>query len=1180
MLKYKLPVLPVLIILLFVSCTITPEETEEKELSPVVSEIQSPVISDITVVNDEENPSITVRWEPVDNATYYVFEYESATDYLSGEKDFISRTVHSNSFKIDSTLFTNTSDMRYVFRVKAAYKPSSSRSTIYSKDSEIREAVVVNTFSMSPIIQDNELRVYSSFPKIKSVLKSGNITDPAVRYYSIEDGEAVLLDSNVLTLSSAETKTIRGELVVDGKTVALKEVTVKNSADYYPSHLISLKAGTNEEESISLTWSAPPVNNGLEDNNPEVRFYIERKEEDKDGWLTLSSDYIEGETEGGTYTFSDTTPESGKDYIYRVITQYILIVDGSAVTFDEKKENALESNVAFIRDREVRSFILTPKVGFDGEPAEGKADYIVYLEWEPYHEMSDDMEYLVTRWDFDSITFVDGTPTDENSGSTKYEVIYRGTNTEYLDSFTLTKDENTHARSYTYFIQLIKKNASSSDNPMTQSKKEDKDGNLIDGIIKTNPRIKEISYISSFSATSGENGLSDRIELSWTYNEDDISSIGLDINKLSVHILKKSSSDTTYQDIFSESTRGVEGTSYSDTDVECDTSYSYILLPYYDDEKSGYNGCQSAESDKIAYGSILDSVENITASINESASSINVEWDKVENAEGYAVYSRVKGESGWTENIRIENPDETSASLSTGFIPGTRYEITVSTIDRRGSAKPSDKNRAEGEILGAVKDVKATGESDIRKDSILLTWSEVENATAYIVSVYDDEGESVFTETLPSKKGTSYTLEAGSAAITEYSTTHSYALSRKYYFTVTPLVGQTTPLVEAEKVSGWWVMPPKNVRATKAEYRDLVIISWDSVPSAAGYKIYRRPYGESGEWTLMAYSNELAASFSFKGTETVSLYEYSISTVMGSLESRIQNYFEDDTTWSGYKKNVGTPLVNPTNVYGTICSSNTVKVTFTVPAFVESFKIQSNGTEAQIFSIFSSTTKREGEAGWSSYKDGIFTCYVTKPLIELNPELEISVKSYNGNAPLETNNTSFGYSLDIVPTPDSINSYEIVNLANSVLKSAMAEVNTAFHNDWWLALDKQQSYQTQQIKALSCRGLKSTPDDTASITLTEYYGSSTQISVSGEIGVYPDTGYNDLAGYLGDDPPLYITSSPGGNKTITITLPYTLGTATVTYNNVYVDGSKGSYSVTYNGRTETVDPEQVSVLPY
>ncbi len=848
------------------------------------------------------------------------------------------------------------------------------------------------------------------------------------------------------------------------------------------------------------------------------------------------------------------------------------------ITFDENKDNALVSDRAYIQDREVKSFILTPGKGFSGEPVSGDATYEVAMKWEAYHTLPEGMEYIVTRWDFDLITFVDGKATDESGTKEKYIEVYRGRDLGISHTFTLTEEENKSAHNYVYYLQIAPVK-SSSDNPMTQAKEKDADGNLKDGIIKTNPSIKEVSFISSISATDGDKALSDSIVLNWTYNEESITAAGLDVTKVSVHILKRTSTDATYTDI-SEGTSGVSGTSYTDEDVESDNTYNYILKPYYNDSTSPYNGAQSTETDKRATGSLLGTVKEIEATINTSNTSIDVSWSKVENAHGYVVYYREKGTADWTEGAVIESADTTVCTLSSNLTAGTRYIFTVSAVDNNKKAKASESITAEGEILGGVKGLKATGDSDIKSDSIVLTWDEVENATSYFVSIYDDEGTNFFNETV---HGTTYTLSATSDIIKAYSTAHEYALSRKYSFTVIPMVGSMKPLSEPTKVTGYWVMPPKNITATKAQYRDLVILSWESVLSAKGYRVYRREYNSDDDWTFVSFSTETTASLGFDGTEKISVYEYSVSTVIGTQESPLQQYFEDDTNYAGYKANVGAPLLNPMDVYGALCGNNIVKLSFTVPEFVDSFKVTPNGRDTQTFTLSSSSSKKEGEAGYSSYNDGIFTCYVEKPLIELNPELQIRVKSYNANAPLSTNNTSFGYNLNIVPTKDAINSYEIVNLANSILKSAIAEVNTEYNGDWWIPYDTQPySSQDRTIYAEGCAtktfgGMASN----AYIKLTNYSGKNTQICLNGEIGIYPDTMYNNLAGYLDMDPPEYITTSPSGNHTITVTLPYTLGTAAITYNDkLYLDGSQGSYTVTFNGKTETVDHSQVSVRPY
>lgn len=1151
------------LIFLLLSCTITPEETQEKELNKAVTRIESPLISSVITTHSETSPSITVLWEPVDNATFYVFEYESANEYLSGNTAFSEYITNSNSFTLPSSAFPSSSDMRFVFRVKAAYKPSSTRAIIYSDYSETTEAAVVNTFTITPIIEDDVFTLYASFPKIKSALKSGNIIQPSVRYYEVgDDGSETALESNTLKLSSAETKRIKGELIVDGEVVTEREITVKTATNYYPEPLTALSAGTNED-SILLSWSAKAVNKGLEEYNTKMRFIIERREAGETTFAPLSNEngeiiYVEGNIEGGSFSYSDRSAEEGKDYVYRVITQYALSTDKSEIVYEEKREKSLISNTAYIADKKVSSFILTPLSGFTGAPVTtGDAEYTVDLSWGSSHSLKEGCVFEVTRWDFDMISFVDGTPTDESEEENKYSVVYSGRDYTYRDTFTLSQDGNKTSHSYTYFIQIKEENKTS-DNPYIQAKKEDEEGNLVDGIVKTNPSVKEISFISSFKA---ESHLADRINLTWEYNESDILSMGLDKEKVSVHILKKTSTDNIYSDICD-----IKGNSYSDFAVESDTTYSYILVPYYSDETSPYNGKQRAESDKMPSASILSDVTKISATINKSNESITVEWDEVDSASLFVVYSRVKGTDAWTESLRT---DKTKATLAEGFTPGVRYEITVSPVDKEGGVKALSEVKAEGEILGAVTDLKATGDENIQSDSIVLSWNKVENATYYVVSVYDsnESTKPIYTETIPAKNGTTYTFSSSSETIKAYSTTHSYALSKEYYFTLTPMADSIKAKEGTTKTKGYWVMPPKNITATKALYRSQVSISWEKVSPDYNYYIYRRPYGSSEAWTRVGDANfSLNYDDITVGNEP---YEYSIASVIESPDGIFIGPIQEPSLKDGTNSSsVGYVLMAPeyftaTDI-GSVNGEEFVMFKFTEVLGADGYKITVNNTTAKNYNHTlrtsdisnTETTIKSGVA----YKENSYIYYYVK-------RMDATTSAYNTASITARTGNDLSYrskAKNVSYKPQSLHANEIVNLVNNALNSAFSAANSSFNSDWWGGTSaseyKSKTYSENSSGSFtieSCHGdfLWDGTQRNGSAEFINYFNND--LDISGKLSLTAKNGGN--AGYLDTDPLESV------NGTLTVILPYG-GTVTVTYSNYNVDNSGGSVSVSsYSG---------------
>ncbi len=1032
-------------VLLLAACTVTPEAVERAELKPAVTTIAAPVISDVTVNHNADSPSITVVWEPVDKATFYLFEYESANDYLShGENEYKSFITNSNSYTFTSEYFSDSSDMRYVFRVKAASKSDTTGSILYSSASSLKEATILNSFTLSPVLQNNVLTIYTAFPKLKSVLGSGSIVQPEVKFY---DGDYVgggelpeALSDNSITLSSAEEKTITGVLFVDGEEILRKKVYVKNAVDYYPPALLSISGSSNVDGYIELNWSAKTLNKGLEDYKPVIRFYIERTVAGENSWTRLTDSssnplYIDGKLEGGDYSYRDETAKPGVEYKYRVLSEYSLTFQDASgevtVAFEEDKSNALISDICYVQDKEVKSFVLRPVSGFTGEPVrDGDATYVVDLNWESFHTLPEGVNYKVTRWNFDDITFVDGNPTDESTAD-KFEVVYEGSDTSFTDTFVLSAEKNMHAINYTYYIQI-----SGSDNPMTQAKMDNGSGSLVDGIVTTNPSVTAISYINTLTATKGDEALSDKIVLNWTLNESEIAAAGLDVSKVYVHVLKKVSTDPSYEDLHKEA-KGITGNSYEDRDVKAGENYSYILRPYYDDEASVYNGLQTAESEKQAVGNILKSVSVISASINTSNSEISVSWDSVEHSHGYDVYYRAKGDSAWAKALTTK---ENQCTLKDGLVAGKRYEITASAIDNEGKSNPDASAIAEGEILGNIK-ATATGDVDIEANTIKVTWNPVENATAYEVAVYDDENNSFYSETIRKGSNCEYVLSADSEAIKAYSAEHSYALSRKYSFTVTPIVNNVRPAEAAEKVTGYWIMPPKSIKAEKAITRDRVVVSWSAVPNADGYYLYYSTDNNFNDENKIYVSS---SNTSYNHIKITTPYYYSLTTVIDGKESPIQNSFDNEL------ENFGYPLLPPSEVSSLELDDYVIQYSFKSSLGATLYNIKA---ESEVYKLY----VENGEINLSKSSDFIFAsfdsngkivCKIKRPNITNSAAIISSISAVNESpdalAPFnETARVSCDIDLRVLKPA------EYVNIVIYGLQSLYKEADERWNGDWW-----------------------------------------------------------------------------------------------------------------------------------
>ncbi len=1137
-------------------CSIAPENVERVELKQNITSISAPSITGIIVNNDASNPSVTVEWSAVDNATYYEFEYYKAQDYLTGAeaKTIVTQTT---SCTLTSEYFSSSDDMRYVFRVRAANKGGSNRAILYSSYSSVGEAVVLNSFSINPIIRDNNLYLYASFPKIKSVLGDDNMVQPVIRYYDGDytNGETLpeALPSSVISLSSAEEKTITAVLFVDGKEIVRDKIEVTNSVDYYPSALLSLEGSKGRDGFIELEWKANGINAGLESYSPVLKFYIERREAADSSfseWTILKNEdggtlYVTEALADGTYSCFDRTAEAGKDYQYRVISEYVLTFsENNVVTFDENMDSARLSDICYVADTEVKSFIATPEKGFTGDPVtQGDAEYVVSLKWETYHTLSDDMQFVVTRCDFDQTG---------DEGSSSSVTVFTGKGRDCIDTFTLTEEENRKAYNFIYYIQIVRKDESEGTNSRTASRKLDENGKEVEGILTTNPSVKAVRFVSSIDATKD---YSDKIQITWTLDSEAIDEALLDVSSVYVKVLKKAAEDSSYSEIGDRIYGKVANSldevvyTYDDSDsLKAGESYSYMLRPYYEDENSQYNGAQAVDSDKQATGNTLCSVSEVSATVNTSNSVVSVKWNRVDNAAGYVIHSRKSGTDSWNECASVSDSETIEYDVS-GLEPGVSYDFAVTVVDKYGNSAPvtEDTVTASGSVLGTVTP-RVSGETGPEADSITLEWDEVENATGYTVTVYDDSGSQIFSELITGK--TSYVLSADSEVISAFAETEGYALSRKYSFSVTPKVGSVTPLSSSPVVEGYWLMPPKNVTATRAAYRDLITISWDAVSGATGYVVYSREHGTDGEWEYLDVVSGGTTSYDYL-TSTEKL-DFTVSTLSGSLEGPVQDYFESGS-------NYGYALSVPQRLTGSDVGSGLFKLSFRAVEGATDYVFYSEGTEFAVLSVSDISTTRltsysAGSAELS--EDGIVSYYFARPAVKARVIISFGVAARNSNSVISSKNTTSSAITNVMYA--SLSEDEIVSIAFNNLRPVISLVNGSFDSEWWPSSRKTLS--ESGLEASSCYGTSGVaiynPKNNGYINLTNY--ASYENTISGRISCYVEK--DQTNGYLGDDPLERITTT----EDIVIQLPGKYEDIVVSFSDYRVDNTSGT--VTVNGK--------------
>ncbi len=146
---------------------------------------------------------------------------------------------------------------------------------------------------------------------------------------------------------------------------------------------------------------------------------------------------------------------------------------------------------------------------------------------------------------------------------------------------------------------------------------------------------------------------------------------------------------------------------------------------------------------------------------------------------------------------------------------------------------------------------------------------------------------------------------------------------------------------------------------------------------------------------------------------------------------------------------------------------------------------------------------------------------------------------------------------------------QLVNKVNEIIHTPIDKANTAFSGDWWaytggeIGENEARVYTSTGVEIKnSSSAFWGTTQNSGSIKFINY--DIEDFTLNGSLSTYAyNPGGIGESGYLGTDPLNYIGYGDL-NNTLTVTLPYNQGTATVKYNSVNVINRGGSYTVTFN----------------
>ena len=1171
--------LAILIIMFLASCSlaVTPRDPVEGDLAVKPSPVAAPTVTVTDRTAGSGNVTLSLSWEAVEGATQYEVLYQSEDQIFEG--DWSSHRVSTNSASL--TLSANE-----VFRITVVasngYSSSDAGgyalvSTINSIDevSPVISAGIPSIIIRHPSVSFNGEKILDLVYTIRITNADGSqamyadgkpveeLIIPNSTYYSFADALApsseYAVDVSMYIDNDGTAGYSEGDELIDSATSSFS-----TDVDSYPDVVSAVSASLLQTETgdaaFRLSFTAPPVKKGLEDQDVKRRFRITRNEVGGDSIVVLSETLpCESDGEDSFFLIDSQGLEANRQYTYTV-ESYYFFSEGNAYN-RQSDENGVESSPV-----NLLSVPENLEASIEGE----KTEYTVTLSFDFPFGLEEGHTISLERRET-------GLQSDGYWSSVAIDnQIVDGERVTITSSISLSEDEARRSHSYSYRVTVNYEKFTST---------------AISTPVSTTGTLAELDVIKSLESTSPP--LAGKISLSWDYDLSNLAE-GIQEDDLTITLLRALSPD--YSDA-----AAVEGDidftkgSYVDDTVEDGVNYHYAISVGVTNQ-SGYEGY--SEVDYVSASSLAP-VSSISASQGEYSDRIELSWSGVDGAEDYQVYYRPHGSDGeWilaTDDICSTPKSDPSTGLWTASFKkdagtssaGLSYSFCVKPEDREGNVSQRDPAAsAVGNMLGPASITVDVSRGEY-SDSILVSWNAIPGATQYLVQGFNGEGEDAMEifrhSVVPDGEVMSVVFSTDNV-----SSEAEYSLSQHYWFSITPQYNSQSSVTSTERKEGWWVMPPRDIVASKAASAEGTTVSWSPVADASRYYIYRRPLGSISSWQQIASTTDtnfidyiLDSGDNYSNTS----YEYTVSTRISSVEGPVQTWFTtaEDAVLAD---NVGFPLYHPENIEVSEVSVGgdyLQKIEFLANSYATSYRItDSIENEVREFAVSSID---EGAVDDSQATDGLsyrvgdqITIFIRRPDVRSSIHYTISVASRNGDIESPVDQISDSYATAC--TPEHLRLNEVVNFSNTVISFAIAIGNDAFGYDWWngpASLDSSSNEYEHVIdgnKVIHAVRKYSEQLDIGYSTgesymeISGYQPDGFRVMIdSAHIGFALSTNTDGGLGYLGDDliSNLYYTD-------LQLTLPTGYGSATISH------GDNG-YTVNYDGQSGTLSDSDVQVAP-
>jgi len=302
---------------------------------------------------------------------------------------------------------------------------------------------------------------------------------------------------------------------------------------------------------------------------------------------------------------------------------------------------------------------------------------------------------------------------------------------------------------------------------------------------------------------------------------------------------------------------------YFDGRLTCGVTYYFFVRAFYVNAQGNPSAWAKPlmKSYTPAPGAPDSNSFDIAFSPN-SAVKLVFTWGKVDEADGYNVYSVVDGVKTNVATLN-RNPDRPSVTIS-GIKPAEKLKYKIYSYKTVSGKQIESTEGAEKEFEYYIPSPADLQTVSVGADSVKLTWKAMGGATKYVVERNDGGDEY---EVISEQKGTTFT-DTG------------LTFGRIYTYYVTAWIdtweGETTSGVDGQATG----VAPANVKVVNTDSTNSNTITWDNCRPAEGYLLeWSDAYDSSNpggtQWTPIDVGNQL--SYEHHGLTVGTEYAYRVT---------------------------------------------------------------------------------------------------------------------------------------------------------------------------------------------------------------------------------------------------------------------------------------------------------------